>query len=327
MTARREVDAIYPLSPQQEGMLLQSLLGNGDGLFIEQEVHTLTGPVDVDRFEQAWRDLLGRHAMLRTAFTWRTRTEPLQVVFRDVAVPLAVEDWRGCSDHEQRQRLDEYLRSERARGFDFTRPPLLRLGLIRTSDHTHDLVWTQHHILYDGWCRAVLFEELTHLYGVHANGSPASLPQAAQYESYIDWLRSRDIDAAKRFWHRELEGIVGPTPLGRPADNAGPTTPDDAGYLEGTLRCPGDMAALDRFARQHRVTPGAVVQAAWAVLLSRYTGFEDVVLGVTVSGRPPDLPGVETIIGPFMNTLPVRIHLRADNRFCSLVSELHAHHA
>ena len=328
MTARREIDAIYPLSPQQEGMLLQSLHGNGDGLFIEQEVHTLMGPVDADRFERAWRDLLGRHAMLRTAFTWRTRTEPLQVVFRDVPIPLQVDDWRRCSATEQQQRLEEYLRAERARGFDFSRPPLLRLRLIRTSDSRHELVWTQHHILYDGWCRAVLFEELTRLYGAQVNGSPASLPQAAQYGSYIEWLRGQDLDAAKRFWRRELEGITTATPLGRPAEGHIPLTSPPSGYQEESLRCPaGDMTALDRFARKNRATAGAVVQAVWAVLLARYTGLADVVLGVTVSGRPPDLPGVETIVGPFMNTLPVRIQVRADVDFCTLVHELHAHHA
>jgi hypothetical protein len=326
VSARQEIEAVYPLSPQQQGMLLRSLQDDRNALFVEQEVHTLHGPLEVEAFKGAWQDLIDRHHMLRTAFSWRTRSEPLQVVFRSVPVPLDVYDWRLQTPADRKQQLDEYLRRERVRGFEFSRPPLMRLALIRTSGHTHELVWTQHHILYDGWCRAVLFRELTAFFAARSSGAAPALPEAAQYGSYVEWLGRQDPSDARRFWRRQLKGFQGPRPLGRatgsnPSPGAGMN-----GHQEQELRCSvEDMAALDRFAQQNRVTAGVVMQGLWAVLLARYAGHSDVVMGVTVSGRPPDLPGVETIVGPFMNTLPLRVHVQDALDVCTFLKELHAH--
>ena len=215
MSTRREIEAVYPLSPQQQGMLLRSLQDDRNALFVEQEVHTLHGPIDVNAFKGAWQDLLDRHHMLRTAFSWRTRSEPLQVVFRGVPVPLDVHDWRLQTPVDRKRQLDEYLRRERLRGFDFSRPPLMRLALIRTTEHTHELVWTQHHILYDGWCRAVLFRELTAFFVARSSGATAALPEAAQYGSYVEWLKRQDPSDARHFWRRQLEGVQDARPLGR----------------------------------------------------------------------------------------------------------------
>ncbi len=325
MSARREIEAVYPLSPQQQGMLLRSLQDDRNALFVEQEVHTLHGPLDVDAFKAAWQDLLDRHHMLRTAFSWRTRSEPLQVVFRSVPVPLDVHDWRLRSPVDRKRHLDEYLRRERLRGFDFSRPPLIRLALIRTALHTHELVWTQHHILYDGWCRAVLFRELTAFFVARSSGTAPTLPDATQYGSYVEWLQRQDPGDARRFWRRQLEGVQIAGPFGRTTASSRLPRTGVSGHQEQEVRCAAeDMTALDRFAQQNRVTAGVVMQGLWAVLLSRYTGRSDIVMGVTVSGRPPDLPGVETIIGLFMNTLPVRVHVQDTLDVCTFLKELQA---
>lgn len=326
MSTRREIEAVYPLSPQQQGMLLRSLQDDRNALFVEQEVHTLHGPIDVNAFKGAWQDLLDRHHMLRTAFSWRTRSEPLQVVFRGVPVPLDVHDWRLQTPVDRKRQLDEYLRRERLRGFDFSRPPLMRLALIRTTEHTHELVWTQHHILYDGWCRAVLFRELTAFFVARSSGATAALPEAAQYGSYVEWLKRQDPSDARHYWRRQLEGVQDARPLGRTTGSSPSPRSGVSGHHEQEIRCSvEDMTALDRFTQQNRVTAGVLMQGLWAVLLSRYAGRSDIVMGVTVSGRPPDLPGVETIIGPFMNTLPVRVHVQDTLDVCTYLKELQAH--
>jgi non-ribosomal peptide synthetase component F len=322
----KDVEAIYPLSPQQQGMLLESLYGDS-GLHVEQISCALTGELDETAFEEAWRRLLDRHSILRTAFAWKNRAEPLQVVFRRVNPPIERLDWRGLPAPEIAARARELADAERRRGFDLTRAPLLRVTLARTGEDAYRLVWTHHHLLLDGWCRPILLDELTALYAslVHGRGRP--LPPSRPYRDYIAWLRARQQDSSgdESFWRRELAGFSRPTPLGAAETAPGPDEGRSGGSGQRVVRVPAPtVRALRGVAQGQQVTPGTVVQGLWALLLGRYSGDRDVIFGITVAGRPSELAGVESMVGLFISSLPLRVRTDPDRLLWPWLREVQA---
>ncbi|MCS6844354.1 MAG: condensation domain-containing protein, partial [Caldilineales bacterium] len=301
---------LYPLSPMQQGMLFHSLLAPETGVYVEQMTATLRGALDVAAFRQAWQRVMDRHPILRTAFVWQEVEEPLQFVQRQVPVPLEELDWRGRPAEEQAAAVEAFCAADRARGFDLGRPPLLRLTLIRLADDVHELVWTHHHALLDGWSLPILLKEVFTFYEAARRGKLAALPAARPYRDYIAWLKRQDMAAAEAFWRRTLAGFTAPTPLpvARPAD---PGQPQRVAEQEVWLDAEA-TAALQATARALGVTLNTLVAAAWGLLLSRYADADDVVFGATVSGRPADLRGAEGMVGLFINTLPVRVRVAED---------------
>ncbi|PYQ55777.1 MAG: non-ribosomal peptide synthetase, partial [Acidobacteria bacterium] len=307
----RGIEDLYPLAPMQEGMLFHGLYaGPGADLYFEQFTAVLAGPLDETAFAAAWRRAVERHAALRTGFLWHGVERPLQLVRRAVEVAWTSADWRGLPAGEIAVRWRGLLAADRARGFDLGRPPLLRIALARTGEEERRLVWSTHHILFDGWCFSLLLNEVFALYEAAAAGREARLPAPRPYRDYIAWLGRRDEGEALERWRRMLEGFTAPTPvsfdlpgaLGR----AHGGRPED--YHERTVELPAPLArALEELAQRLRVTLNTVVQAAWALLLSQYAQERDVVFGAVVSGRPAELPGVESMVGLFINTVPVRV--------------------
>jgi acyl carrier protein len=320
------VESVLPLSPQQQGMLFETAAASGSGIFVEQEVHTLTGRLDLASFERAWQRILERHSVLRTAFVWKSQDEPLQVVLRRVDVPFELHDWRHLSPSERQSRLAEYLEEDRRRGFDLARAPLLRLALLQTGAETFEFVWTQHHILMDGWCRPLIVNEWVQLYSAFCVGAKAELEPTRPYRDYMSWLRNQDLQRAELFWKQSLRGYTETTPLGiEDALLESPTLDDRYGQLD--VRVPQQSTPqLQAVCRQRRLTTNTLVQGIWALLLSRYSGHDDVVFGTTVSGRPEDLPGVESIIGLFINTLPFRLKVSNQAKLWHWLSEVQKQH-
>lgn len=302
------VESVYPLSPMQEGMLYHTIYAPGSGAYVGQVSFRLTGSVDLDAYRAAWRTVIERHAALRTIFLWQGVKRPAQVVRREVEMPLEELDWRGAGADEQELKLRDYLAAERARGFDLTRAPLMRLAVIRLDGDAARFVWSYHHLLLDGWSASMLFAELTACFRAYARGAQPPPPAAPPrpFRDYIVWLQRQDAGAAEKFWRRELEGASLPTPVpAKPAPGGG-----DGGVRQGFRQIkltPAELSALQAFARRHRLTVNTVAQAAWGLLLSQHADRRDVIFGATVSGRPPELPGVDTMIGMFINTLPVRL--------------------
>jgi acyl carrier protein len=327
MSTKKNVEAIYPLSPQQKGMLLECLSTDMPDLHLERLTWVLHGELDLAAFARAWERVIAHHSIFRTAFAWKGQEEPLQAVLERVRLPLTVEDLRDRMPDGQEAAFRAYLQSDLEQGFDMSRAPLMRLALFRTGEREHRLVWTHHHILMDGWCRPVVIAEFSALYRAFRRGEKLDLPPTRPYRDYIVWLRSKEAEKpqAERFWRETLRGLTGPTPFGEPAG------PPPAGVVPQhrahTIRVPDDTASrLRDLARQHRLTLNTVVQGAWALLLSRYSGQSDVVFGTTVSGRPAELPGVETMIGLFINTLPLRVAVPVGDRVWSWLAELQARH-
>ncbi|XXY54891.1 amino acid adenylation domain-containing protein [Sorangium sp. So ce269] len=303
----------YPLSPMQEGMLFHTLLNPGSGIYLMQQHYMWHGPLDAGRVVEAWRQVVARHPILRTSFAWKDLERPLQLVHREIDLSdvIHVMDLRGLTEAEQERRIAEALEAELAAGLDMTRAPLMRIRIIRVAEDAHRIVRSFHHILTDDWCFSVMMTECLSYYAALGEGRSLELPQPRPYRDYIAWLARQDIVAAERFWRDELRDFPEPTPLGveRPAaDGAAP--PAGTGVSDELVELsPALTEALLRLAHQNALTPNTLVQGAWALLLSRYSGQRDVVFGVTVAGRPTDLPGVETIVGLFINSLPLRVRV------------------
>jgi amino acid adenylation domain-containing protein len=326
MMKQANVEDIYPLSPLQEGMLFHSLLEPGGGLYLDQIVTAIVDPrgFDLCALRFACQRLAARHSVLRTAFHWR-QDKPRQIVLRRVEVPVTELDWRTLPEDAQERELESFLRADRHRGFDLAVPPLVRLTQIRLSAERCHLVVTYHHALMDAWSVPIVFTELMAFYQACRQGEELELPRPRPYRDYIAWLEKQDRQAAEAYWRRALQGFTSPTGLG--VDRA--SIPGGEPGKVAVALSEGLSAALGELARSHQATLNSLVQGAWALLLSRYGGERDTVFGVTVSGRPPRLAGVETMVGLFINTLPLRVRVEPESslaawlrRLCALSFDL-----
>ncbi|NEC10267.1 non-ribosomal peptide synthetase [Streptomyces sp. SID7909] len=295
-----QLEDVLPLTPLQAGMYFHALYdAHAVDVYTAQFVFDLEGPVDVATLRAAVAGLLRRHANLRVGFLHEDLDEPVQAVAAEVPVPLEELDLTGAD--EVPDRLTAFLAADRTRRFDLATPPLMRFTLVRTAPDRHRLVMTSHHILFDGWSLPLLVRELFELYA--AGGDDGALPRVTPYRAYLVWLSQQDRAAALDAWSAALAGIEAPTLL---AERDGP---DGAAELPETLVLDLDAAVTSRLretARAHRLTLNTLVQGAWGLLLGHLTGRSDVVFGTTVSGRPPEIPGVESMVGLFINTVPVR---------------------
>ncbi|MGX1546544.1 amino acid adenylation domain-containing protein [Streptomyces adustus] len=309
MDAHPGLTEVLPLSPLQEGLFFHASYDEQTiDAYTGQLVLDLRGPLDLPALRQSLHALLRRHDALRAGFTDHGLTEPVQIVLAEVDAPLDVADLSGLGADEQRTALEELLTEDRLRRFDLARPPLVRFTLVRLGESEHRLVMTNHHILWDGWSAAVLLKELLAGYASRAGHTPWTPEPAASFRSYLEWHARQDRAAAATAWQGALDGLEEPTLLGGTGLNRVGVLPERT-----VVELDADLTArLTARARAAGVTLSSVVQGCWAILLGRFTGRDDVVFGGTVSGRTPDLPGIENMVGLLINTLPVRFRIRED---------------
>ncbi|MEU5464626.1 condensation domain-containing protein, partial [Streptomyces althioticus] len=301
---------VLPLTPLQEGLLFQvayAAQAGGPDVYTVQMVFELRGPLDEESLKSAAGALLRRHPNLRAGFWQQNVDRPVQFVPRDVPLPWRRLDLTGLADDEQRQRADDFVAADRAERFDPGAPPLLRCGLLALGPDHHKLVLTTHHLLFDGWSMPLLVRELFTLYEHH--GDDSALAPVTPYRAYLAWLAGQDTDAARTAWRTALAGLQEPSLV---AAGRGRGT-DGGAALPGQIWHQIDETTTSRLtglARSLGLTPNTLVQGVWALLLGSELGLDDVVFGATVSHRPPEIPGIETTIGMFVNTLPVRVRIR-----------------
>ncbi|PAC33025.1 condensation domain-containing protein, partial [Caldifermentibacillus hisashii] len=306
---------IYSLSPLQEGMLFHSLYDEDDEnsqSYFSQMKLRLNGKLDIAMFEKAWKEVIKRHDILRTKFLFGKTEKNVQVVYRTVPFNVDYTDWRSFSREEQESKIEEFLRLDKQRGFDWDDVPLMRVMLIHNDIDEYTMVWSHHHILLDGWSVSLVVKELFHIYNALCQEATITLPPAQQYGKYIHWLRSRSKDSqnTKEFWATKLKGFTEPTQFNLAAPMKGF---DQQGYEEYWWHLSKDLThSLNHIVKEHKITLNTIIQSAWALLLSYYSGTKDVLFGATSSGRPADLPGVENMVGLFISTLPVRAQIPDD---------------
>ena len=300
----------FPLSPMQQGMLFHSLCAETSGAHILQITCELREPIQAGTLEAAWRELMKRHPILRTGYYWEGPGEPWQEARPEAELSLKVNNWRGFTAREQQQHLETFLREERREGFDLSQPPLMRVALIQLDPERHQMVWTLHHVLVDGRSLGLLLQELFEVYEALQRGETPDLPPPPPpYREFIAWLQRQDTSRAEAFWREYLRGFKHPTKL-ELGTFAAPSPGESGDYAEQEIRVEAaETASLRAFARAHGLTLNTLLQGTWALLLGRYSNSEEVVFGAVRGGRRSTVPGAETMIGLFINTVPVRARL------------------
>ncbi|MEU9144178.1 amino acid adenylation domain-containing protein [Streptomyces sp. NPDC048349] len=303
----RDVEDIHPLTPMQAGMLFHTLADPASPTYFEQMTYVLEGVGDPGLLAAAWQQTADQLGVLRAHVVWEGVERPLMVVRRRAALPVERLDWRGRTEGEQERALAGLLAAERDRGLDLSAAPLMRLVLIRLTDSSVRVVCSFHHLLLDGWSAFSVLSQTHSAYGaLAAGGAAAAAPVRQPFRSYVEWLERQDPAQAESYWRERLAGAAGPTALPYDRSPRASHSARSTGRL-ATRLSPAASEELFAFARSRRLTVNTLVQAAWALLLSRYSGERDVVFGATVSGRPADLPGADSIAGMLINTLPVRV--------------------
>ena len=304
---------VWPLSPLQSGLLFNALMTQSTmDIYSQQAIIDFGGDLDVERLHAAAQALLDRYDNMRVAFTVDAEGRPVQVVQGHVEIPWKETDLTDLPVAERDDEVSRRMRVDRADNFDMAAAPLIRFGLYRIGSGVGDepqrwrLAVTAHHILFDGWSTPLLMRDLLVLYALR--GDASALPPAASYRDFLAWLSLYDRDESLRAWERVLAGLDEPTLIA-----PRPTSDEQSEPVSVQIELDADRTRhLNKFCADLGITPNTVVQAAWGLLVSRLVGRDDVVFGATVSGRPPELPGIESMVGMFINTLPVRV--RVDDR-------------
>ncbi len=304
----REVEDIYPLTPLQSGMLFHSLVDTDQDVYVDQARMLLDGVTDPIALATAWQRVVDHTQALRTGLVWQGMDEPVQVVHRHATVAVTQYDWRGLSDDERAVELDRLVAADLAVTMDLARPPLMRVAVVALAHDQVLMVWTSHHVVLDGWSLAQVFTELCEQYAAVVHDRAARVPNRRPFRDYLAWLSRQDMAVAETHWREVLAGVTGPTPL--PVDR----TPATAHRTRSSVSVrvalsPAESELVRQAAQRNGLTVNTIVQAAWALLLARHSGDRDVVFGATVSGRPDELPDVDSVVGMFINTVPTRARI------------------
>src|SRR5829696_1864991 len=318
----------YPLSTVQEGMLFHTLDAPRSGVYVQQQVGALHEELNCPAFRRAWQWIVDRHPVLRTGVSFADSGKLLQRVHTDPRLAVEEHGWRGTEVGEREERLHRYLVADRRRGFELgAQTPLMRLALFRMDQADYRFVWTYHHALLDGRSHLRVLTELFSAYEAFCRGEEAPRCERARpYRDYIEWLGMHDTDAeAERFWRGALRGFSAPTPLVVDTASSRSDSPDDDGFAtRGVRLSKRSTAALKRLAGQHGLTLTTLVQGAWALLLSRYSGEDDIVFGATRACRTPEARPDDVWVGLFINTLPVRVGLSSEEPLIPWLQQLRA---
>jgi amino acid adenylation domain-containing protein/non-ribosomal peptide synthase protein (TIGR01720 family) len=308
----RHVADVLPLTPLQSGMLFHGLVDTA-GAYFDRTAVRLTGVADPRAFAAAWQQVADRTPALRTSVHWQDLPHPVQVVHHRVHLPVTHLDWRRLTAGQREEATERLLAEDRAAGMELTAAPLTRITLAALPGDEVLLVWSSHHLILDGWSSGQLLTEVCERYAALTGGQDTAPPVRRPFADFLRWLREQDADGAtaERQWADALAGFTQRTPL--PYDR----TPAEAHRARSAESVHHELDTdvsrrLRETAARSGLTVNTVVQAAWALLLARHSGRDDVVFGTTVSGRPAELPGVDTMIGMFINTVPTRVRVRGD---------------
>ncbi|MCF6442788.1 amino acid adenylation domain-containing protein [Pseudoalteromonas luteoviolacea] len=319
-TTHSDISRLYITTPMQRGMLYHGLLDGTGELYTTISHFDLEGGLDIEVFRKAWQTVVNRHDILRTSIVALEASVPHQLVQESVSLPFNVLDWQDKATATLPAALEALRASEKARGFDFAVAPLMRLTLVCLPEKRYHFIWAHHHILLDGWCQPVLFNEVVQAYQALSTGVELVANAAAPYEDFIAWLASQDEKAALNYWAEHLAGFDSAVSLTDYQNN----TPEREGYGEMHLSLSQEESdKLVGLARQSQSTINVLLQFAWSYLLHRYTGESDIVFGATISGRPAHINGIEEMVGLFINTIPVRIQLDSGLTLGEVLGRIH----
>ncbi len=316
-----DAETILPLSPLQEALLAHEVERSERGTMSDQLRCRLSGPLNVSVFAQAWQHMISRHQLLRALFVWKDLAKPVQVVHKQLTVSLLHNDWRGMSAATQADKLSDFIQTERDRPIDISKTPLLRLSLCQFADNEYHFCWNYHPLILDQLSSQVVLKEVFAFYA-HQQGHTATPAPGLSYREYLAWLKQQNNITAEAFWRKELLGFSSPTSLavGRAP---GDWLTQESGYDHREIAISQSRATqLQLLAETHGLNLRTLTHGALALLLSRYSDDEDVIFGLRVEGRPPELPGAGSIVGPFAHTLPLRVRVSPDTPVIDWLQEI-----
>lgn len=318
----KNVEDVYPLSPMQKGMLFHSLYSGERGAYVEQVGWTLNGAFDETLFELAWRQVIAHHPALRTCFFWDDLKEPLQVVRQKVELRWQRDDQRDLSLADQQERLQVFLESDRRQGFDLSKAPLVRLTQTRVSENSYRVIWTYHHLILDGWSVSLILKEVLQCYKALRRGIRSEVEDRRPFRDYVRWLQHQDTQLAEAYWRERLRGFEAPASLSVEKPSGTAASEKESYAVQQVQLSRAATEKLRTIARRHQLTLSILVEGAWTLLLSRYNDASEIVFGIVVTGRPSTLPGVEAMVGLFINTLPMRVSVPPAARCIAWLKEL-----
>ncbi len=321
----KKIQTIYPLLPIQEGFYFHKQLDPSNDHYYIQSIYRLVGNVKPVLIEKACNIIVNTFVTMRTGFIQVSGENPVQFILRRCHVALHCHDLSAYDSKERQSRLDELINIDRQQRFDFSKPPLIRFYLIKLADEQNIFIIGHHHILLGGWSAALLMKHFFDCYDRLAKNKSYTAPAINSYEGYIRWIKSSNQFAARKYWRKLLEGFefTSQLTLLPPHKHNKWLVPGEHHYRQ--VMIPRSLELnLKTLANRHKKTLNIIIQSAWVLLLMRYCQSRDIVYGVTASGRPNDLEGAESIIGPIISTLPGRISIKDDSaRISSLFESVH----
>ncbi|MCG5104726.1 non-ribosomal peptide synthetase [Oceanobacillus alkalisoli] len=301
-----QIKDICPLSPMQEGMLFHYLNDEKSQLYHEHFIIDINGEFDQAIFQDSFQQLLKEHEILRAVFTYRNSKQPLQVILNDREMNIDFHDLTYLPKVEQEQLVEELIQKEKNQSFNLEKDLLIRASVYGLSQKKYKILLSFHHIIMDGWSFSLLLKDLLDKYESLLHGHSLPVGTIHSYVQYIDWLTGQNKEQWLRYWDEYLYKYDGQAML--PVDY--PST-GKRNLIDYTFHLSSDFSEqLENYAKENRVTLNSVLQTMWALLLQRYNDSDDVVFGSVVSGRPPAVPGIEEMVGLFINTIPVRVSSR-----------------
>ena len=321
---KNKIEDIYELSPMQQGMLFHTLYEEGSDAYIEQFCYDLEGELDASAFEKAWNEVVKRHGVLRTSFQYKGISKPVQIVNKSVSLPWENLNWSNLKSEDIETEFKTFIKADRSKSFSMESAPLMRCTLIKLNDQLYKFIWSFHHILMDGWSYPVIQKEVFAFYESFKNGTAAELSNPISFKQFIVWLNTTDKESAKNFWTNELKGFGSPTPMifnKNKNSHAAEKNADEIKDIE--VKFSEELTSnLNSFVKENKLTLNSVIQGIWAFILSKYRNEKDVMFGGTVSGRNPLLKGIESMVGLFINTLPVRVEISGESKAINWLKEL-----
>jgi len=302
---KKNIEDIIALTPMQEGMLFHYLKNPKGDQYVGQLSLDLSGKIDIDCFEKAWNLVIEKNEMLRTVFRWEKAKKPIQVILKYNYLKVCFIDYSDKKGSEKKNLLEEIKRKDRMKKFDLHQVPF-RVTLVKIAEKKYSTLITNHHILYDGWSNGNILRELFQIYGALIKSRKINWQPVTPFRSYIKWLKNRDKEKGIRYWQQYLQGYERPATLPKPEnrDNGEEYKWEEYDHIISESLSRG----LRETAIDEQVSLNAVFNTLWGILLQRYNNTDDVVFGGVVSGRPSEINGVGSMVGLFINTIPVRIN-------------------
>lgn len=313
---QQNVEDIYGLTAMQEGMLFHSIKADSSSMYAEQFSCKLTGEINEDSFWRAWQKVIDENAILRTAFVWEKVKKPIQVVLNHCKLSYLSIDWRGYSRQQIEKEYEAFKKNDRMIIFDLEKAPLMRFALIRISENTYYFIWSFHHIIMDGWSLPIVINQMVQNYEAIQSGiEPASLKNDRTYKDYIAWLKVQDREQAKKYWENLLCNYNTESHFERVF--VGNENQKKVYKFSKEVE-----VKFNQFLKKRGYTQYQLYNYAYAALLGKYFGKEDIVFGMTVSGRPMQLPGISGTVGMFVNTVPKQVSLSSNTTISETLEQI-----